>query len=71
MLGNELVELRLRRGLKAKELAVRLDISPATLSRYERGHRNIPKTVEYAVRYVCEQTAGERLVSALKEAING
>jgi transcriptional regulator with XRE-family HTH domain len=70
MLGSDLRELRQRKGLKAKELAQMLDINEATLSRYERGHRPIPKTVQYASQYLCSGGAGERLVEALKEALN-
>ena len=70
MLGSDLRELRQRKGLRAKELAQMLDINEATLSRYERGHRPIPKTVEYAARYICEETAGVRLISALQEALD-
>lgn len=70
MRGEELRQLRVARGLKSKELAMKLDIHEATLSRFEHGHRPIPKTVEYAARYICEETAGVRLISALKEALD-
>lgn len=70
--GEELVELRLRRGFKAKEIAAMLGINDATISRYERGHRPIPKPVEYAVRYLCRETEtpGQRLIAAMKEALD-
>jgi transcriptional regulator with XRE-family HTH domain len=70
MTGEELVALRRKRGMKAYEFARLLGIGVTTLSRYERGHKPIPRTVNYAARWVAlEETPGQRLVAALKEAL--
>jgi transcriptional regulator with XRE-family HTH domain len=73
MRGAELRDLRQTRGLKAKELARMLEIGDSTISRYERGHSRIPKSVEYATRWLCRdpalETSGERLLKALREAL--
>jgi transcriptional regulator with XRE-family HTH domain len=73
MKGDELRQLRKARGYKAYELASKLDIGLTTLSRYERGHRPVPKPVEYAVRWLCRDpegdTPGKRLIRALEEAL--
>ena len=70
MTGEELVALRRRRGAKAYEFAHLLGIGVTTLSRYERGHKPIPKVVDYAARWLAlEETPGQRLVAALKEAL--
>lgn len=72
MTGDELVQLRMSRGLKAKEMADLLGVSDATMSRYERGHRPIPKAVGYAAKYLCGDhvSVGERLVQVLREALH-
>lgn len=76
MLGTELRDMRVMAGIKAKDLAMELGIADATLSRYENGHKDIPKLVQLATRYVCEKatdpllTPGERIIEALKEAID-
>lgn len=70
MTGEELVALRRRRGAKAYEFARLLGIGVTTLSRYERGHKPIPKTVDYAARWLAlEETPSQRLVAALREAL--
>ena len=76
MIAPELRALRVSAGLKGYELAAKLGMAGATLSRYERGHAVIPKVVEIAAKYICEQqvnpsTPAERLASALREVING
>jgi transcriptional regulator with XRE-family HTH domain len=71
MTGEELIALRKRRGAKAYEFANLLGIGVTTLSRYERGHKPIPKTVAYAARWLAlEETPGQRLVAALKDALD-
>ena len=71
MTGEELVALRRKRGVKAYEFARLLGIGVTTLSRYERGHKPIPKTVDYAARWLAlEETPGQRLVAALKDALD-
>lgn len=70
MTGNELAALRRKRGWKAYEFAAMLGVGVATLSRYERGHKPIPKVVAYAARWLAqEDTPGQRLVSALRDAL--
>ena len=70
MTGNELVALRRKRGAKAYEFADLLGIGVTTLSRYERGHKPIPKAIAYAASWLAlEETPGQRLVAALKEAL--
>jgi transcriptional regulator with XRE-family HTH domain len=70
MTGTELADLRKRAGFKAYEFAGMLGVGVATLSRYERDHKRIPKTVEYAARWlVAEDSPGQRLVNALREAL--
>lgn len=76
MQGEQLRHMRTSAGLKAKDLADALGIADATLSRYENDHKNIPKLVQLAARYVCENAApraptpGEKIIEALKEAID-
>lgn len=72
--GATLAALRKEAGLKGYELAQALDISPATLSRYERGHAPVPRMVSLAVRQLCvaprpTHKPEERLIDALKEFI--
>jgi transcriptional regulator with XRE-family HTH domain len=72
MTGHELRELRKSAGYKAKSLADALDISAATMSKYENGKAPIPKKTGLAVRYLCERTlsekpASDRLVDAIQE----
>jgi transcriptional regulator with XRE-family HTH domain len=70
MTGEELVALRKRRGAKAYEFAKMLGIGVTTLSRYERGHKHIPPVVAYAAKWLAlEDTPGQRLVAALREAL--
>lgn len=69
---DELLALRKTAGFNGVQLARALDMHPATLSRYERGHAPIPRLVELSVRYLCEpslvpKSAGERLVEVIKE----
>ena len=45
MTGGELRELRLRMGLKPRELADLIGLSRNSLYRLERGHRQISRTV--------------------------
>lgn len=74
--GGELKALRQTAGLKAYMLATALDISPTSLSRYENGKAPIPRMVELAAKYLCEQqptapsSAQERLVKAIREVVS-
>lgn len=75
MQGEDLRHMRITAGIKAKDLAHELGIADATLSRYENGHKDIPKLVQLATRYVCEKatdpvpTPGEKIIEAMLEAI--
>ena len=78
MTGAELKELRKAGGYRANRLAEALDVSGATLSKYENGRAPIPRKVELAVRYLCEPalhaaeeaSADKRLLRALRELIS-
>ena len=75
MRGHELKDMRVRAGFTARTLAEHLQVTPSTLSRYERDKRPIPKVVALAVRQVCEprmapKSVGERLIEAMKEALD-
>jgi transcriptional regulator with XRE-family HTH domain len=66
--------LRKRTNLKAYEMAEKMGLSAATLSRYENGKAPVPKTVALAARYLCEQETGPvldtpetRLAEAVRE----
>lgn len=76
MEGAELKSLRKRASLKAYEMAEKMGLSAATLSRYENGKAAVPKTVALAARYLCEQETGSatdlgspetRLAEAVRE----
>lgn len=72
MLPQEFKALRKAIGYKGYQLAEALDISAATVSRYERGHAPIPRVAELAVRYLCEPSvappsAEQRLIEAIRE----
>lgn len=72
MRGADLRALRQGSGFKAYELAKALNISPATLSRYECGHTPVPKMVELSTRYLCEpklapRSPEDRLIEAIRE----
>ena len=70
MTGAELRALRKRRGAKSYEFADLLGIGVTTLSRYERGHKEVPKAIGLAARWLAlEDTPGQRLVTALKQAL--
>ena len=71
MTGEELVALRKKAGWRAYKLAMAIEVSPAMLSKYERGHAPIPKKVELAARYLCEKTLvpKEPLVERLKAVL--
>ena len=49
MTGGELRELRLKMGLKPKQLAEMIRISRNSLYRLERGHRQISETIAVLV----------------------
>ena len=75
MEGADLRALRRTAGIKAREMATRLDISPSTLSRYENGRSPVPRIVELSARYLCEPnlappSAEQRLIAAIKEVAN-
>ena len=56
MSGEELRECREQLGLTQAELAHEVGVRSDTLSRWERGERKIPKTVEILVqRYLLPQ----------------
>lgn len=75
MEGADLRQMRVSAGFKSKDLANQLGIAGATLSRYENGHKEIPKLVQYATRYLCEKATdpvaspGDKIITALVEAI--
>ncbi len=74
MNGAELRALRKAAGYQANHLAEAMDISPATLSKYEHDKAEIPKKVELAARYLCNapvspQSTLERVREALKELL--
>lgn len=74
--GPTLKELRQSAGYKGAEISRKLGLCPQTWSRYENGHSPIPKTVEYATRFLCQPrpatlSAIDRLTSAIKEIANG
>jgi transcriptional regulator with XRE-family HTH domain len=56
MTGEELRECRERLGMTQAELAREVGVRSDTLSRWERGERKIPKTVEILVlKYLVPQ----------------
>lgn len=76
MEGAELKSLRKGASLKAYEMAEKMGLSAATLSRYENGKAAVPKTVALAARYLCEQETGPtansaetRLAEAVREVV--
>ncbi len=70
MLGWELRALRREAGVTSKDLAAKLGLDPSTLSRYEKGHLVVPKTVEYAALYLCRpETNADRLAKALIDVV--
>lgn len=77
--GETLRNMRVEAGIKAKELASAMGIADATLSRYENGHKEVPKLVQLAARYLCEKnttgpsapTLSDLAITAIKEAIDG
>jgi DNA-binding XRE family transcriptional regulator len=77
MTGSELRGLRKAAGWQAQQLAEAMDVSAATMSKYETGKAAIPVKVELAARYLCQpgsspqKPAAERLVEAMKELVNG
>ena len=76
MMAEEFRALRKAADYKAVDLAEALDLNPATLSRYERGHAPIPRIVELATRYLCERnleppSPEERLITAIREVAQG
>lgn len=78
MTGEELKSLRKQAGMKSYELAKTIGYSPQRWTAFERGYAPIPKVVEFATRWVCENhisndnpslSAAERAVNALIEAM--
>lgn len=50
--GETLRSFRTTRGLTQAELAAKLDVTPATISEWERGRRELPGTVRYLLESV-------------------
>ena len=55
MEGRELKRERLWMDLKQEDLAKILELTPATISRYENGAQAIPKTIEYSIKYLRQE----------------
>jgi DNA-binding transcriptional regulator YiaG len=57
--GREFRNIRLRLDLTQEALARRLERNRETVNAWECGRRNIPRVIDYAMRYLLQRAAGK------------